>query len=113
MLLKDFTSINQVFGWQSILIYLILALFACGQVSAQMSDEEVAQFVLEQHEAGKSQASILIELQRKGVKKEQLLRLKEQYEAAQAGGTSGQRNSNIASAAGDRVRKSNGANLIK
>lgn len=28
MLLKDFTSINQVFGWQSILIYLILALFA-------------------------------------------------------------------------------------
>lgn len=96
-----------------ILFALILALFACGQVSAQMSDEEVAQFVLEQHEAGKSQASILIELQRKGVKKEQLLRLKEQYEAAQAGGTSGQRNSNIASAAGDRVRKSNGANLIK
>ena len=96
-----------------ILLALMLAVFTCGQVSAQMSDEEVAQFVLEQHEAGKSQASILIELQRKGVKKEQLLRLKEQYEAAQAGGTSGQRNSNIASAAGDRVRKSNGANIIK
>ena len=94
-----------------ILFALILALFACGQVSAQMSDEEVAQFVLEQHEAGKSQASILIELQRKGVKKEQLLRLKEQYEAAQAGG--GAKQSGSSSAAGDRVRKSNGANLIK
>ena len=69
-----------------ILLALMLAVFTCGQVSAQMSDEEIAQFVLEQHEAGKSQASILIELQRKGVKKEQLLRLKEQYEAAQAGG---------------------------
>lgn len=96
-----------------ILFALILALFACGQVSAQMSDEEVAQFVLEQHEAGKSQASILIELQRKGVKKEQLLRLKEQYDAAQAGGGAKQSGSSSASAAGDRVRKSNGANLIK
>lgn len=94
-----------------ILLALMLAVFTCGQVSAQMSDEEVAQFVLEQHEAGKSQASILIELQRKGVKKEQLLRLKEQYEAAQAGG--GAKQSGSSSAAGDRVRKSNGANLIK
>ena len=52
-----------------ILFALILALFACGLVSAQLSDVEVAQFVLEQHEAGKSQTAILIELQRKGVKK--------------------------------------------
>lgn len=90
-----------------ILLALMLAVFTCGQVSAQMNDEEVAQFVLEQHEAGKSQASILIELQRKGVKKEQLLRLKEQYEAAQAGGGAKQSGSSSASAAGDRVRKSN------
>ena len=90
-----------------ILFALILALFACGQVSAQMSDEEVAQFVLEQHEAGKSQTAILIELQRKGVKKEQLFRLKEQYEAAQAGGGAKQSGSSSAAAAGDRVRKSN------
>ena len=90
-----------------ILLALMLAVFTCGQVSAQMSDEEVAQFVLEQHEAGKSQASILIELQRKGVKKEQLLRLKEQYEAAQAGGGAKQSGSSSAAAAGDRVRKTN------
>ena len=91
-----------------ILFALILALFACGQVSAQMSDEEVAQFVLEQHEAGKSQTAILIELQRKGVKKEQLFRLKEQYEASQAeGGAKQSSGSSSASAAGDRVRKTN------
>ena len=90
-----------------ILLALMLAVFTCGQVSAQMSDEEIAQFVLEQHEAGKSQASILIELQRKGVKKEQLLRLKEQYEAAQAKGSTGQTGSSSTSAAGDRVRKTN------
>ena len=90
-----------------ILFALILAFFACGQVSAQMSDEEVAQFALEQHEAGKSQTAILIELQRKGVKKEQLLRLKEQYEAAQAKGSTGQTGSSSTSAAGDRVRKTN------
>lgn len=90
-----------------ILFALILAFFACGQVSAQMSDEEVAQFALEQHEAGKSQTAILIELQRKGVKKEQLLRLKEQYEAAQAKGSTGQTRSSSTSAAGDRVRKTN------
>lgn len=90
-----------------ILFALILALFAYGQVSAQMSDEEVAQFVLEQHEAGKSQTAILIELQRKGVKKEQLFRLKEQYEAAQAEGGAKQSGSNSAVGAGDRVRKSN------
>lgn len=96
-----------------ILFALILALFACGQVSAQMSDEEVAQFVLEQHEAGKSQTAILIELQRKGVKKEQLFRLKEQYEASQAEGGAKQSGSNSAAGAGDRVRKSNSDTQVK
>ena len=96
-----------------ILFALILALFACGQVSAQMSDEEVAQFVLEQHEAGKSQTAILIELQRKGVKKEQLFRLKEQYEASQAEGGAKQSGSNSAAGAGDRVRRSNSDTQVK
>ena len=69
-----------------ILFALMLGLFAVGQVSAQMSDEEVVKFVQEEHEAGKSQQAILLDLQKRGVKMEQLLRLKEKYEAAQAGG---------------------------
>lgn len=97
-----------------ILFALTLVLFSVGQVSAQMSDEEVIEYVQEQHEAGKSQTAILLDLQRKGVKKEQLLRLKEQYDAAQAemSGGSGKSGSS-SSAAGDRVRKANGGTQSK
>ena len=93
------------------LIALALVLFAAGQVSAQMSDEEVIQFVQEEHEAGKSQTAILLDLQKKGVSKEQLLRLKEQYEEAKASGSaaiSAGASSSEGSGAGDRIRKSNG-----
>ena len=93
------------------LFALMLALFAAGQVSAQMSDEEVVKFVQEEHEAGKSQQTILLDLRKKGVKTEQLLRLKEQYEAAQAAGA--ETSSNTPSAVGDRVRKANGDTQTK
>lgn len=94
------------------LFALMLALFAVGQVSAQMSDEEVVKFVQEEHEAGKSQQAILLDLQKKGVKMEQLLRLKEKYEAAQSGGV-GATTSSEPSAVGDRVRKANGETQSK
>jgi hypothetical protein len=69
------------------LFALMLALFAAGQqASAQMSDDEIIEFVQKEHEEGKSQQTILLDLRKKGVKTEQLLRLKEKYEAAQAGG---------------------------
>lgn len=94
------------------LFALMLALFAVGQASAQMTDEEVIQFVQEEHEAGKSQQTILLDLRKKGVKTEQLLRLKEQYEAAQAAG-SGETSGSTPSAVGDRVRKANGDTQTK
>lgn len=91
-----------------ILIALMLACLVVGQVSAQMTDEEVIEYVQEQHEAGKSQTAILLDLQRKGVKRDQLIRLKEQYDAAQAqSGVTGS-TSISTQAAGDRIRKSNG-----
>ena len=93
-----------------ILFALMLALFAVSQVSAQMSDDEVIAYVQEQHDAGKSQQAILIDLQRKGVRREQLLRLKDQYEAAQAQKST--TTSTAPSAAGDRIRKSNGGSLF-
>ena len=88
-----------------VLFVLMLALFAAVQAFAQMSDEEVIAFVQAEHEAGKSQQAIMIDLQKKGVKKEQLLRLKEQYESGQL--------SNIPSASASssvdsRTRKANG-----
>ncbi len=91
-----------------ILIALMLACLVVGQVSAQMTDEEVIEYVQEQHEAGKSQTAILLDLQRKGVKRDQLIRLKEQYDAAQAqSGVTGS-TSTSTQTAGDRIRKSNG-----
>ena len=91
-----------------ILIALMLACLVVGQVSAQMTDEEVIEYVQEQHEAGKSQTAILLDLQRKGVKRDQLIRLKEQYDAAQAQSGVTSSTSTSTQAAGDRIRKSNG-----
>ena len=93
------------------LFALMLALFAAGQASAQMSDEAVVEFAKEQHEAGKSPTAILLELQKKGVKKEQLLRLKAQYEAAQGAGFDMTDSTPVA--VGDRVRKPNGDTQTK
>ena len=92
------------------LFALVLVLFAAGQASAQMSDEEVIQFVQEEHEAGKSQTTILMDLQRKGVKKEQLLRLKEQYEEDQGSFEASQ---STPVAAGTRTRQANGETQAK
>lgn len=90
-----------------ILFALMLTLFVCGQVSAQMSDEEVIEYVQEQHDAGKSQTAILLELQRKGVKRDQLIRLKEQFEAAKSESSFSQTGA-TQTTTGDRIRKANG-----
>ncbi|MBO7137159.1 MAG: SLBB domain-containing protein, partial [Bacteroidaceae bacterium] len=94
------------------LFALMLAMFSVGQASAQMTDDEIIDFVQQEHEAGKSQQTILLDLRKKGVKTEQLLRLKEKYEAAGAGGMSSGGGSSP-SAVGDRVRKANGDTQTK
>ena len=94
-----------------ILFALMLALFAVGQVSAQMTDDEIIEYVQEQHEAGKSQTAILIDLQRKGVKRDQLLRLKEQFDAAKSE-TSTSTSSTPQTTSGDRIRKANGETQV-
>ena len=102
----NITNINM----KRLLFALMLALFAVNQASAQMSDEEVIAFVAEQHEAGKSQAQILLELQKKGVKKDQLLRIKEQFEASQ-GSVGAQQSAPVA--IGPRTRQANGETQAK
>ncbi len=90
------------------LIALMLICFAAGQVSAQMTDEEVIEYVQEQNEAGKSQTAILLDLQRKGVSRDQLIRLKEQYDAAQGQSSGASPTEATSRSAGDRIRKANG-----
>ena len=50
-------------------------------VAQTMSDEQVVRYVKEQHEKGVSQQTIATELVKKGVKPEQLRRIKNKYEA--------------------------------
>ena len=88
------------------LFALVLILFATGQASAQMSDDEVIQFIQKENAAGKSQAAIMSDLQRKGVKREQLLRLKADNEAAQDLSPITQSGNQTA---GARTRKANGS----
>ncbi|MBR6030374.1 MAG: SLBB domain-containing protein [Bacteroidaceae bacterium] len=95
------------------LFALMLALLYAGQSSAQMSDEDVIAFAKEQHEAGKSPTAILLELQKKGVKKEQLLRLKAQYESMQGENGLTIADASAPSGAGDRMRQANGNSQTK
>lgn len=93
---------------KKVLFALMLALFYAGHVSAQMSDEDVIEYAKEQHEAGKSPTAILLELQRKGVTKDQLLRIKAQYEAAQGAGGLTISDASAPTGVGDRMRQING-----
>lgn len=88
-----------------LLFLLMLAMTAAGQALAQMSDEEIVKYVKEQNDAGQSQTAILLDLQKKGVKKDQLMRLKEKYEAMQKGGA---QTSSKNKASDNRQRKANG-----
>lgn len=93
-----------------LLLALTLTLFFAGQVSAQMSDEDVVEFARQQHEAGKSPTAILLELQKRGVKKDQLLRLKAQYESMASNGGMSIADASAPTGVGDRMRQANGGN---
>ena len=60
---------------------LLLGLLLCSIIaSAQMSDQQVIQFVQAEMKAGTSQAQIVTKLMQKGVKIEQIRRLRNQYD---------------------------------
>ena len=60
---------------------LLLGLLLCSIIaSAQMSDQQVIQFAQAEYKAGTSQAQIFTKLMQKGVKIEQIRRLRSQYD---------------------------------
>lgn len=63
-------------------LFLILCLFIFfGSAYAQrMSDEQVVEYVKQAQAAGKSQKQMTAELLRRGVTREQVLRIKDKYE---------------------------------
>ena len=64
------------------ILFLILCLFIFfGSAYAQrMSDEQVVEYVKQAQAAGKSQKQMTAELLRRGVTREQVLRIKDKYE---------------------------------
>lgn len=99
---------NRLFhkNMKRLLTVLVLTLFATMQIYAQMSDEQVVEYVQQQQGSGKSQQVIALELQQKGVTREQMLRLKEKYERMQqeaAGSAS------VSQTSGSSIRKANGS----
>lgn len=95
---------------RTVLLTLLLLTFFSIEVAAQssMTDEQVIQFVMKEHEAGTSQAQIVTKLMQRGVDISQIRRVRNKYERMTKGtglGTTGNGTSN-----GDakRLRTNNG-----
>ena len=67
------------------LIFIVLMLGVTGIACAQMTDAQVIEAVKSAQAQGKSQDEIILMLSQKGVTKEQVLRIKENYERENAG----------------------------
>lgn len=65
-----------------ILLFLSLACLFCGELSAQssMTDTQVMQFIQREMKAGTSQSQIAVKLVQRGVKMDQIRRVRSQYE---------------------------------
>jgi len=67
----------------------ILCLLGGYAAMAQMSEEKIAQYILEQQEKGVSQEQIVMDLSRRGVTLQQLQQMREKYEKGQSTGIMG------------------------
>lgn len=75
---------------RTILFSLILLLAAgAAQAQSSMSDRQIYDFVVKEHEAGTSQQQIVTKLMQRGVTVDQIRRLKRKYERQMKGGSLG------------------------
>ena len=93
-----------------IISLLVFALFAAETVSAQssMTDTQVMEFVVKEHEAGTSQAQIVTKLMQRGVSIDQIRRVRNKYERQMKGDGLGVKNITTSGKNDDRMRKNNG-----
>ena len=88
-------------------VVFFLMLLCCTIANAQMSDQQVIKFIQQEVQAGTSQAQIVTKLMQKGVKIDQIRRLRQQYDKQiKARGASGA--ADAAVAAVDSRMRSNG-----
>lgn len=84
------------------LIALLFLMLGVIPATAQMSEDKIAQFILEQQEKGLSQEEIVLELSRRGVTLQQLQQMRSKYEKGQMTGIMG--NTIISETAQPRIR---------
>ena len=91
-----------------IVVLLLLTLCASQSFAQSMTDEQVMEYVLEQHEKGVSQSEIVAALLKRGVTTDQLKRIKKKYESE--GSTSNLGSVNLTTTPGStlRTRENNG-----
>lgn len=88
-------------------VLLLLSLLFVTIASAQMSDQQVLRFVQQETKAGTSQSQIVTKLMQRGVKVDQIRRLRQQYDKQiRQSGTSGKANAAVAEAE-SRMRQNN------
>lgn len=89
------------------LIFLFfLSFILSGVVNAQqMTDNEVIEYVKNAQKAGKAQKQIAVELMRRGVTKEQMQRIQQKYQSAQASNQQGKTSAT-------RIRQEEGVNMV-
>jgi Flp pilus assembly protein TadB len=74
---------------RKILVSVLLVFIASATSWAQMTEDRIIQYVLEQQEKGMSQEQIVYNLSRRGVTVQQLQSMREKYEKQQATGVLG------------------------
>lgn len=91
------------------LLAIVFGLTAIAGAFAQMTDSQVIDFVKKEHQAGTSQSQIVTKLMQRGVKVEQIRRLRNQYDAQiSASGVSGAADGAISMATERMVGNSDG-----
>lgn len=90
------------------LTLLMMWLLSCTITFAQgMSDQQVMQFIKQETKAGSSQSQIVTKLMQRGVKIDQIRRLRQQYESKMKNSSMGGAADRAISAAEGRMRKQN------
>ncbi len=88
-------------------VVFFLMLLCCTIASAQMSDQQVLKFIQQEQKAGTNQGQIVTKLMQRGVKVEQIQRLRKQYDQQlKQRGMQGAADAAV-SAADSRMRKNN------
>lgn len=91
-------------------LFLCFALQTMAQTTG-MSDSEVMQFMIRENERGTSRSSIVTKLMQKGVKIDQIRRIRDTYEKQKKGSVPGAKDiTGVGSSNASRMRKNNGEN---